>query len=143
MGDQALPMQQLYGQRAGNRLHRCAWEALRLIVGIDDDFTDRPQRGAGELQMRQANGMPMMVIAKSTAVMRWPSASHQPASTSQIRLPAKPQGSVARVIFDGSHPRPAMRPNADALGNRAPTGSVRYPPIKVSIFAQTPLNLRA
>src|SRR6185437_10985255 len=41
-----------------------------------------------------AKGMPMIVIAISTAVMRWPSASHQPARMSQIRLPMPPSGPV-------------------------------------------------
>ena len=35
-----------------------------------------------------------MVTAHSSAVMRWPSASHQPASTNQIMLPSKPSGPV-------------------------------------------------
>src|SRR5260221_1705574 len=44
----------------------------------------------------QAKGRPMMVRASTTAVMRWPSASHQPARISQIRLPSVPSGPVPR-----------------------------------------------
>ena len=48
------------------------------------------------LRCAQANGMPIMVIARPMAVMMWPRASHQPASRSQIRLPIAPSGPVPR-----------------------------------------------
>ena len=41
-----------------------------------------------------AKGMPMMVTASTTAVMTCPSASHHPASTSQMMLPMTPSGPV-------------------------------------------------
>src|SRR5260370_1031446 len=49
------------------------------------------------LRCAQAKGMPMMVTASRNAVKRWPSASHQPASTSQSRLAMPPIGLVERV----------------------------------------------
>src|SRR5262249_53830987 len=42
----------------------------------------------------QAKGRPMIVMASTIAVIRCPSASHQPASTSQIRLPIAPSAPV-------------------------------------------------
>src|SRR5262249_38048232 len=42
----------------------------------------------------QANGRPTMVMARRMAQTRCPSASHQPASTSQMMLPITPSGPV-------------------------------------------------
>jgi len=46
------------------------------------------------LRWAHAKGMPMMVTASTIAVIRCPSASHQPASTNQITLPTRPSGPV-------------------------------------------------
>src|SRR5262249_18805340 len=46
------------------------------------------------LRCAQANGRPMMVMARRMAQTRCPSASHQPASTSQMMLPITPSGPV-------------------------------------------------
>ena len=46
------------------------------------------------LRCAQAKGIPMMVTASTTAVTTCPSASHHPASTSQMMLPIRPSGPV-------------------------------------------------
>ena len=46
------------------------------------------------LRCAQAKGMPMMVTASTTAVTTCASASHHPASTSQMMLPTTPSGPV-------------------------------------------------
>jgi len=43
----------------------------------------------------------MMVMASTMAVIKWASASHQPARTSQTRLPERPEGSGADVLSPG------------------------------------------
>ena len=51
------------------------------------------------LRCAQAKGRPMMVMPRPIAVIRWPSASHQPASTSQTMLPRVPNGAGADVAL--------------------------------------------
>jgi LysM repeat protein len=43
-------------------------------------------------------GMPMIVMKQATAELRWPIASHQPASRNQITLPTRPKGPVPKSL---------------------------------------------
>ena len=43
-------------------------------------------------------GMPMIVTKQATAEVRWPIASHQPATRNQITLPISPSGPVPKSI---------------------------------------------
>ena len=68
----------------------------------------------GAFQCAHAKGMPMIVTASNTAVIRWPSASHQPASTSQMMLPMSPNGPVPRSWrLEYSARETAFRPNGN------------------------------
>src|SRR5262249_1215034 len=61
-----------------------------------------------------AKGMPMIVTASTIAVMRWPSASPQPASTSQMTLPRSPNGTVPRSCPEYSARDTAFLPNGNS-----------------------------
>jgi hypothetical protein len=63
-----------------------ALETISLPIGQ----SARP----ASLMCAHANGSPTMVIPRQTAVTRWARASHQPANTSQTRLPTTPRGPV-------------------------------------------------
>src|SRR5262245_29331837 len=84
--------------------------------------TSRP-KGVSEtgmsLKFASPSGIPMMVRHISTPVMRWPSASHQPASTNQMMLPmtdpAPASGRRVMVRPNGHRQNSAMR--ADAMPN--------------------------
>ncbi len=53
------------------------------------------------LMCAQANGMPMIVTANATASIKWPSASHHPASTSHRMLPTTPSAPVPGILVAG------------------------------------------
>ena len=56
-------------------------------------------------------GMPMIVMKQATAELRWPIASHQPASRNQITLPTSPRDLVPKSTLQvsSSQLKPAHR----------------------------------
>ena len=80
---------------------------ILLCMGLFSRFCIQAHRYAGtmtlpighsarpaSLRCAQANGIPMMVTASTTAVTTWASASHHPARISQMMLPITPSGPV-------------------------------------------------
>ena len=90
----------------------CSGESLASTIILPIGHSAMP----ASFRCAQANGMPMMVMASRQAVMRWPSASHQPASTSHTMLPMRPKGPVPKSSVPRYSARDtALRPNGSSV----------------------------
>ena len=78
------------GARRGTECRSCLGYAGTIILPTGQSAIPASFKWA------QANGMPTIVTARSIAVTKCPSASHQPASTSHTTLPSNPSGPVPK-----------------------------------------------
>ena len=90
-----------------------AWSFGTIILPIGHSAMPASFRCA------QAKGMPMMVTASITAVIRCTSASHQPANTSQMMLPMAPSAPGADVFLAGAAGHAGRRCSRRASAYRA------------------------